>query len=63
MTNYAEIDFIVESDDVLIAPEGESIDHDTALALATDMAEWLNIAIVIENCFNLLQNTSRIDPE
>ena len=41
MANYAEIDFIVESDDVLIAPEGESIDHDTALALATDMAEMI----------------------
>jgi len=41
MANYAEIDFIVESDDVLISLESENIDHDTALALATDISEMI----------------------
>ena len=39
MANYAEIDFIVESDDYLKAPEGDDINRDTAMALACDLSE------------------------
>ena len=53
MANYAEIDFIVESDDVLIASEGENIDRDTALALATDMAEMIKYCNSDKELFQL----------